>query len=323
MRDVEVSVICVTYNQKDYIGKCIESLISQKTNFHYEILVHDDASTDGTSELLYDFSQREPNLIKLFSEEENQYSKGKGNEFVRNLVSIASGKYIAFCEGDDYWCDPLKLQLQYDALNENPACSMCYHDVDVVNEDGSQSGEIRKLNSNSKNIIVGKELLRKYLLGDLSFLLQTSSYFIRSNVLKRMPLQLDKFSVGDTPMLLWSSLNGNIYYFPKIMSCYRQMSKGSTNQLMKSKEFALGRIRSNVYGFLAFNEISDGEYWDVMKHTVGYYVLQCYYGSKKKEFVKEFENIKTSLSLKDLIAARIKFTTLGNILRRLKRKICH
>lgn len=114
-----VTIMCAAFNQKDYIAKCIEGFVSQKTNFPVEIIIHDDASTDGTQDVIKQYAKQYPNLIRPIFQEKNQYSQGISiwNKFI---YPMATGKYYAECEGDDYWIDPNKLQRQVDFLESHP-----------------------------------------------------------------------------------------------------------------------------------------------------------------------------------------------------------
>lgn len=123
-----VSICCITYNHAPYIKECIEGFLMQKTTFPIEILIHDDCSTDGTTEIIKDYEKQYPDLIFPLYEEENQYQKGKASEIDLYNYKRARGKYIAYCEGDDYWTDPLKLQKQVDFMEANPDYSVCFHD---------------------------------------------------------------------------------------------------------------------------------------------------------------------------------------------------
>jgi glycosyltransferase involved in cell wall biosynthesis len=119
-----VSVACATYNHKRYIRKAIDSFLTQKCCFQYEIIIHDDASTDGTSEIVREYAELHPDIIKPLYQTQNQYSRGRKciTEFV---LPKCQGKYIAFCEGDDYWTDPLKLQRQVEIFQKYPDCIIC------------------------------------------------------------------------------------------------------------------------------------------------------------------------------------------------------
>lgn len=116
-----VTIRCITYNHEPYIRQCLEGFVMQKTNFSFEVIVHDDASTDGTVEIIREYAEKYPNIIKPIYETENQYSKNDGS--IRRIIDEAmspEAKYIAMCEGDDYWIDPLKLQKQVDYLENHP-----------------------------------------------------------------------------------------------------------------------------------------------------------------------------------------------------------
>ncbi|MGY5846891.1 glycosyltransferase family 2 protein [Salegentibacter sp. HM20] len=116
-----VSISCITYNHKNYIEECLNGFLMQQTNFSFEILIYDDASTDGTTEIIKEYEIKYPDLIRPIYQLENQYSKGQRGINVKYNFSRAKGKYIALCEGDDYWTDPYKLQKQVDFLESHPA----------------------------------------------------------------------------------------------------------------------------------------------------------------------------------------------------------
>ena len=120
-----VSVDCATYNHEPYIAQALDGFLMQKTNFPFEVIVHDDASTDHTAEIIREYEARFPKIIKPIYETDNQYSKHDGS-LGRIMAAACKGKYIAFCEGDDYWTDGNKLQMQVDFLEGNPEYGMCY-----------------------------------------------------------------------------------------------------------------------------------------------------------------------------------------------------
>ena len=123
-----VSICCITYNHAQFIRKCLDGFLMQETNFPIEILIHDDCSTDGTTEIIREYEAKYPDLIFPLYEEENQYQQGKAAEIDFYNYRRARGKYIAYCEGDDYWTDPQKLQKQVDFMEANPEYSVCFHD---------------------------------------------------------------------------------------------------------------------------------------------------------------------------------------------------
>ena len=128
MEQPVVIIWCLAYNQKDFIRDALDGFVMQETNFPYEVIVHDDCSTDGTTEIIQEYAKNYPDVIKPIIETENQWQKG-GLKHIIHLMNekYRRGKYIAFCEGDDYWTDPHKLQKQVDLLETNPDYSMCFH----------------------------------------------------------------------------------------------------------------------------------------------------------------------------------------------------
>lgn len=152
-----VSILCITYNQQKYIQQTVEGFLLQK-DISFEVLIHDDCSTDGTRDLIEQYAKKYPKLIKPFYEESNQYSNGDFR-FVNNLFLAARGKYIAWCEGDDYWLDSLKLKKQVDFLDKNPDYAVCFTAARIVYEDSSEPDRISP-SGGSKNDFSLKRLLR-------------------------------------------------------------------------------------------------------------------------------------------------------------------
>ena len=128
-----VSIRCATYNHALYIAQTLDGFLMQKTDFPFEIVVHDDASTDKTADIIREYAAKYPRIIKPIYETENQYSKKDGS-LARIIDAACKGKYVAFCEGDDFWVDEKKLQKQVDFLENNPDYGMCYTNFNVYNE---------------------------------------------------------------------------------------------------------------------------------------------------------------------------------------------
>jgi|ERR1051325_1444026 glycosyltransferase involved in cell wall biosynthesis len=137
-KEVVVSICCVTYNHESFIGTCLDGFINQVTDFDFEILIHDDASSDKTQSIIKRYEEKYPGKIRSVYQSENQWLKNGRNPLIEILFPMAQGKYIALCEGDDYWTDPYKLQKQIDILNANPDCAACHHwqKIAVKNESG-------------------------------------------------------------------------------------------------------------------------------------------------------------------------------------------
>ena len=131
---IMVSICCLVYNHEPFLRECFEGFVMQKTTFPIEILVHDDASTDHSADIIREYTAKYPDLFKPIYQTENQYSK-RVPISAKYQFPRAQGKYIAMCEGDDYWTDPLKLQKQVDFLETNPDFSLCFHSRDVKKND--------------------------------------------------------------------------------------------------------------------------------------------------------------------------------------------
>ena len=142
-----VSFLCATYNQKDFIAQTIEGFLMQKVDFPIEIIIHDDASTDGTAEIIKSYEARHPDLIKGIYQTENQYSQKKSvwNNFI---YPLAKGKYYAECEGDDYWTDPSKIQRQVHFLRNNPEYILSTENANILTTRLLEGGEIPVTNAN-------------------------------------------------------------------------------------------------------------------------------------------------------------------------------
>lgn len=210
MEDVKVSVICLVYNHEKFLRRCLDGFVNQKVNFTFEVLIHDDASTDSSKDIIIEYYEKYPNILNPIFEKENQYSK---HISISNniLLPKAQGKYIAFCEGDDYWCDDTKLQKQFDYMEEHPECSMCTHNTII--HDLSGKSEDKKINNWSDiHILNDKEVFYDYWV-------HTTSYFIRKEIVKKPEFAL-KYWAGDYALLTLAHYKGQIACLPYVMSVY-------------------------------------------------------------------------------------------------------
>ena len=129
-----VAIRCITYNHGSYIRDALDGFVMQQTDFSFVAIVHDDASTDNTAAIIREYASRYPDIILPIYETENQYSKHDGSlrRIMNNACAATGAKYIALCEGDDYWTDPLKLQKQVDFLESHPDYSLCFHNANAL-----------------------------------------------------------------------------------------------------------------------------------------------------------------------------------------------
>ena len=135
--EIKVSIVCNAYNHGKYIKKALDGFLMQKTSFKYEVLIHDDASTDGTAGIIREYQQKYPDIIKPIFQKENQYSQ-KIRISYRYQFPRADGKYIAICEGDDFWTDENKLQKQFDIMEQHEEVDMCAHAAQCID---AETGE--------------------------------------------------------------------------------------------------------------------------------------------------------------------------------------
>ena len=217
--DVEVSVICNAFNHGRYIRDALNGFVMQKTDFKYEVLVHDDASTDNTADIIREFEEKYPDIIKPIYQTENQYSK---DVWITDVYQVrrSKGKYLALCEGDDYWTDPDKLQKQYDALESHPEIDICVHASTLVNaSDGKVSGTVEH---GSEVTVIPVE---KVIEGGGDFV-STNSIFVRREILTDRRKFVDVCPLDYTYQIS-GSINGGMLYLPDNMSAYRVSVPGS------------------------------------------------------------------------------------------------
>ncbi|WP_184549862.1 glycosyltransferase [Mucilaginibacter sp. FT3.2] len=209
-----VSVSCTTYNQDKFITQTIESFLMQQTNFPFEIVVGDDCSTDGTSAILQSFKQQYPDKIKVISANKN----GGAHQNTINTLHACTGKYIALCDGDDYWTNPLKLQKQVDFLEQNPEYVICCHYTCVVDTDGNTLYVAPKpvpLIHTYHDLLTGKQVETK-----------TATVVYRNinkiSLLFQQPWYFNCFAADKLFKIFSTSVTGGkIYVMPEVMSCYR------------------------------------------------------------------------------------------------------
>jgi glycosyltransferase involved in cell wall biosynthesis len=216
-----VSICCVTYNHEDYIADTINSFLMQETSFRYDIFVHDDASTDRTGAILDDFSARFPDKINVIRQTENQYSKIP-IIFPRFILPHIRGKYVALCEGDDFWTDKKKLSKQFELLEANENIDLCFHNTKVHEEFGL---DVSSSNENNKSVSYCSRaiLLDKKKTGRI----HTSSMMFRTASISGLhPWVWRAAPVGDLFIQAISGKHGALK-MNKSMSVYRYNIQGS------------------------------------------------------------------------------------------------
>lgn len=222
-----ISILCITFNQEDYLSDALDSFLEQDISVPVEILVNDDCSTDGTRGVLMRYQEKRPDLFRIVTHETNQYSCGKSpmGEF---LVPLARGKYIAMCEGDDYWTDPKKLSMQLEYLESHPELAACVHAHENVQAATKRC--VATIRYSNKDCDISREDVVTH-----SQCYATNSLFVRTEAMcayRESPffaLRTD----GDHKMLVYFGLiAGGIHYINDVMSAYRVLAKNSVNRTM-------------------------------------------------------------------------------------------
>jgi glycosyltransferase involved in cell wall biosynthesis len=226
-----VSVSCLTFNHEKYLEQAIDSFLMQEVDFPFEILIHDDASTDGTADILRAYQVRYPEIIKPIFQKENQLSRG-----IRISPTYqwprALGKYIAMCEGDDYWTDPQKLQKQIDYLEARPDFAGCFHETLQIFEDG-RNGQI--YGREASPILTPEDTF------SITSPFHTSSFVFR-NIIGKLPDWYSSVISGDMALFSIVASHGFLGKIPEIMSVYRKHAQGFTNSPMVIDTYNQNRI---------------------------------------------------------------------------------
>lgn len=296
--DTLVSILCMTYNHEKYISDAIEGFLSQKTNFKYEILIHDDASTDRTAQIIKEYELKYPHLIKPIYQKENQYSIGLNIDEI--LTNKASGKYFALCEGDDYWTDPYKLQKQVDFLEEHPDFSLCVHAALKINAITGE--EITKIRPSDVN----REFSTEEIILGGGGLFATNSMVYRKNDVITMPDFYIHAPVGDYPLAIFLSLRGKVYYFDEIMSVYRYGVPGSWSIRIEnaSDKERINFLKDYINMLDEINYYTNNKYYSIIEkikteEEFQLYLLQRNVKELKKDKYSKYYN---ALGIRDKIS---------------------
>jgi len=213
-----VSICCTTYNHEPYIENAIIGFLAQETSFPFEIIIHDDASTDRTQKIISEYQKKYRRIIRIIQQTENQYSQGV-NILFKKIIPVAHGDYIALCEGDDFWISKEKISLQEQILRKNPEVSISIHNSIITNE---RTGAQRHFNLFPLPETLGpKDVLRR------RWFAPTASFFFRKKLLEsNNECNIER----DIDLLFYMSLRGRIHYTHELLSTYRYLSSGSLSE---------------------------------------------------------------------------------------------
>ena len=281
-----VSICCITYNQRAYIRDALEGFLSQRTSFSYEILIHDDASTDGTADVIREYAERYPDLIFPILQTQNQYSQGLTNISGTFNFPRARGKYIAMCEGDDYWTDPEKLKRQVEFMEANPDCSLCFHSARVEHQERALAKRQMRPYRGSRRVTPAE------IIGKTSGY-PTASLLFRREMVERLPDFYVQAPIADIPLQLMAAARGWAYYIDRPMCVYRLGGAASWTTLMKQgdyerKQQEYARAMERMYR--SFDLESGGRFHSEVERAIRRLIFLTKVNTKKYDVVLDRKN---------------------------------
>ena len=327
MEDIKVSVYCLAFNHEKYVGQTLEGFVNQITDFKFQVIVHDDASKDGTAAIIRSYEEKYPEIIKGIYQTENQHSQ-RIPITKKHILPNVIGKYVAICEGDDYWTDPYKLQKQVDMLEQNTDCFLCVHKTEEIYANGEKSGTVFP----KKEISAGRISSRDFLKLCQSYSFHTSSYMLRADEWKKYTMDPPEYrrvcDVGDEAYMLHFGQLGDVCYVSDIMSAYRRGVEGSWSD-RNAKATDPARLAKHPIAMIntlkEFDKATENKYHDITAPRIASMMVKAGLLTKtSKDMLKgenrEYFNIlskKKKLSV--LIAAAFPALTLGMYKKRLRR----
>ena len=241
-----VAIRCTVYNHEPYLRDCLEGFVMQKTNFRFVAVVHDDASTDGSAAIIREYEEKYPDIIKPIYEIENQYSKHDGSlgRIMNAAIDATGAKYIATCEGDDYWTDPLKLQKQVDILEKDESLMMCCTNCSVVDNHSVELHAVR--GGVVKDDIEGRYNLRDFF--DQGHQYPTLSVVYRNthrDEVRQKTNAMRNPYMGDWTLWIALLCFGDMYYLDEVTCAYRINPTSLTHDQSKMNQRRLGQAKDN------------------------------------------------------------------------------
>lgn len=256
-----VSITCVAYNHEEFIETTLDSFLMQETSFPFEILINDDVSTDKTVEILKAYEEKFPNIVKPLYQSENQYSKGINTMAL--LFPHITGKYVAFCDGDDYWIDKEKLQIQVDAMEEHPELDLCFH-PSYRDVNGKRTEVLARHAKKDTKFTVQHSIAGH---GDFA---ETASLMFTRTLIDSLPEWFLTASPGDYVSEVMGAVRGGSLYIDRIMSVYRSgLAEGWTEQEMKKTTEERKQSLINIIEQLEFlDQYLDFEFTSDFKRVI-------------------------------------------------------
>ena len=309
--DPLVSIRCMVYNHEPFLRQCLEGFVMQKTTFPFEAIIHDDASTDGSADIIREYAEKYPDIIKPIYETENQYRKGT----ILKILDAAmhpNSKYIALCEGDDYWTDPNKLQIQVDFLESHPDYTMCFHRARTILDETGE--ETDRFPSESFRAIQDRDYSSTELMQ--VWTVPTASMVYRRECASITLIQRYNCLYGDIAKVLSCAEMGKVRGLDRTMSVYRIQPGGVTSSSENKRRFIMcspghylfikdnfSKVdRKTLYGIISYRYWERAPHQSKLKKELRDYRLSFKYdfiGTSKRLMIRVFPGIySTFLRLK-------------------------
>ena len=280
MHDIPmVSILCLCYNHERYIRQALDGMLMQETQYSYEILINDDKSTDSSAAILREYEKKYPDMIKVEYQEKNLYSQGLYPNTL--LLQKAQGKYIALCEGDDFWIDPHKLQKQIHFMEQHPEYSMTGHSAYVAYEDGVLMPGIQCPYGQERDVSA-EEILS-------GWRLPTASLVYRRSAQKELVVPYRKGArVGDFCLGFYLALQGKVHFFTEPMSVYRYMSVASVMAPLLRDRKKLAAHEDEMAALIQrMDEYTDFQYHKTAQEALDGFIYNKYYALGDFHHLKE------------------------------------
>lgn len=331
--EAQVTIWCTVFNHEKFLRKCLDGFVMQKTNFPFIAIIHDDASTDKSAEIIKEYEKKYPDIIKPIYERENQYSRGV-NKLNSIMMNNLHTKYFAVCEGDDYWSNPNKLQIQYNYMEQQPECSICLHNT-VIHDLSEKTPDRNFFAWNKIHELTDKEVF-------FGWHVHTSSYFVRTEKYIDLPKVFWNVWCGDYVFLTYLFTKGKVVALPDVMSVYNfanmsgvTMKNSQTIETIKRSLITRKDYLINLLNFV------DAQYHAIIKkriYEIDLTTKMCVYNYIRKNMPKKkrinmrhsiaqdrfYHEWKTLQGKKGKISAYLKYeTSYGQTVLDVYKKIKH
>jgi glycosyltransferase involved in cell wall biosynthesis len=300
-----VATSTLTYNHEPYIRDCLDGILMQKTTFPVRVVVFEDCSTDATRDIVKEYQEKYPNLFVTVFAPHNTYGKPERREALKPYFEArAVAKYIALCEGDDYWTDPLKLQKQVEQLEDNEESVFCSHAFKMYDIETSTYKDIQLYEEDTINIDLKCDVR---LLGKL----HSATLLFRAYVLKEMPNFFSGLPVGDEPLKTFLSYSGSLVYLKDCMSIYRKNVPGSWTATAKNATRAISKFEKMMIFYDNFNKFSDYSYSTQVREMKNAQLMTLLnilrYENQNKVYLRTLINSKSYIQISTLLKSLVLF----------------